>query len=479
MTKSHVTLCGELGAILIACASLGAAASVLAGDTSPGKPPAQPRASTNEAAAAVPNPAPVSTPEAAKNRAEQPVGGPLHGAQAMDAQLGQVSRWLPEVSNKNAPAGVDPQYWQALIPKDNQMTQERVALGRKLYFDTKLSKDGTVACATCHDVSRGFSDRRARSEGIRDQIGQRNSPVTLNAAFFSTQFWDGRAASLEEQALLPIVNPIEMGQPDGASVVKAIAGDAEYQAAFKAAYGRPVNYDDIGRAIASFERTLIFLDAPFDRFARGDKNAISADAAAGWALFNGKGRCVSCHQISSSSPIGTDNRFHNIGVSARHQDFEQLAKAALAALAKDSSKESLDQLALQTNLSELGRFVVTRNRSDIGAFKTSQLRNIGVTGPYMHDGSLSTLWDVIDHYNKGGEANPFLDGGIEPLALSEREINQLVEFMFTLTDVRLEEQNRSERTRQQQLAAAQRPFRDDNAAHRKLLQFEARASGKR
>jgi cytochrome c peroxidase len=398
----------------------------------------------------------------------------------MNEQLAQVDRLLAKKkASPAAPAGVDPEFWQALVPADNAITPERVALGRKLYFETKLSKDGSVACATCHDVSRGFSDRRARAEGIGDQVGQRNSPVTLNAAFFSSQFWDGRAATLEEQALLPIVNPIEMGLPDGAAAEKAIASDPEYQQMFKAAYGRAPNYDDIGRALATFERILIFLDAPFDRFARGDKNAISADAIAGWALFNGKARCVSCHQINSSSPIGTDNRFHNIGVSARHQDFEKLAKSALQALAKDSSKETIDQLALQTNLSELGRFVVTRNRADIGAFKTSQLRNVGVSAPYMHDGSLNTLWDVMDHYNKGGESNPFLDGGIEPLALTEKEIDQLVAFMFSLTDDRLAEDNAAELSRQKQLAASQRPFRDENLANRKVFQFEARVSGKR
>ena len=136
-----------------------------------------------------------------------------------------------------------------------------------------------MACATCHDVTRGFTDRRNTAEGISDQIGQRNSPTTLNAVFFSSQFWDGRAGSLEEQALLPIVNPIEMGQPNGAAVVAAIANDAEYQKAFQAAYGRAVTYEDIGRAIATFERTLVFVDAPFDRFARGDANAISRDAS--------------------------------------------------------------------------------------------------------------------------------------------------------------------------------------------------------
>jgi cytochrome c peroxidase len=396
----------------------------------------------------------------------------------MDKQLAELSK-LQQHAPSGVPAGIDPAFWKVLVPADNQLTPERVALGRKLYFDPRLSKDGTVACATCHDVTRGFTDRRSKAEGINDQIGQRNAPITLNALFFSTQFWDGRAATLEEQAKLPIVNPIEMGQPDGAAAAKSIASDPQYQSAFKTAYGRDVNYEDIGRAIAAFERTLVFLDAPFDRFARGDRDAISSDAIAGFELFMGKARCVSCHQISSSSPIGTDNRFHNIGVSARHQDFEALAKQALGALAKDSSKEALDQLALQTNLSELGRFVVSRNRSDIGAFKTSQLRNVGVTAPYMHDGSMNTLWDVVDHYNRGGESNPYLDGGIEPLALNETEISQLVAFMFTLTDVRLKDQNDAEQARQRQIANTQRPFRDEALATRKVFPFEARLSGKR
>lgn len=481
MTKSNVSLFGPgrvMGWIALASMTAGAS-SAWAGDTSPARQPAQEKPSTTAAAAAAPKPVQASNPAAAAAKEEPPVGGSLHGAQPMQTQLAQLERWLPRDPSMQAPAGVDPEFWRTLIPADNQITAERVALGRKLYFDPKLSKDGTVACATCHDASRGFADHRARAEGIRDQLGQRNSPVTLNAVFFSTQFWDGRAATLEEQAKLPIVNPIEMGQADGAAVVSALDQDAAYQAAFKAAYGRPVNYDDIGRAIATFERTLVFLDAPFDRFARGERNAISRDAVAGWALFQGKARCVSCHQISSGSPIGTDNRFHNIGVSARHQDFEQLAKAAQTALAKDSSKESLDQMALQTNLSELGRFVVTRQRADIGAFKTSQLRNIGVTGPYMHDGSMNTLWDVLDHYNKGGEANPYLDGGVEPLALTDQELDQVVAFLFTLTDVRLREQNDLEFAKQRKQASGQRPFRDENVAQRKQLSFEARASGKR
>lgn len=399
-----------------------------------------------------------------------------HGAQAMNTQLKRLDALIGPAAATKVPAGVNAAVWASLIPKGNTGSMEEVALGRELYFEPKLSRDGTVACATCHDVSRGFTDQRNTSEGIGDQVGRRNSPTTLNAALFSTQFWDGRSKTLEDQARLPITNPIEMGMKDESTAVAAIASDPKYVALFQKTYGRAPNMDDIARALAAFERTLIFLDAPFDRFLRGDDKAISADARAGWALFNGKGRCNSCHQMNTSNPLGTDNRFHNIGVSARHQNFEDLASKALAALAKDDSVDTIDRLALETDLSELGRFVVTRNRADIGAFKTQQIRNIGITAPYMHDGSLQTLWDVVDHYNKGGEVNAFIDGGIEPLNLSEDEVSQLVAFMFTLTDYRLMSDNDSELERQKTLAAKQRPIRDEKLATRDVLQFEARTS---
>jgi cytochrome c peroxidase len=397
----------------------------------------------------------------------------------MDRQTATVERWLGQKATLGPPAGIAPSFFYVLVPADDAMTQERVALGRKLYFEPRLSSDGTVSCATCHDTSRGLTDRRVTSEGVSGQVGHRNAPTTLNVLFFQTLFWDGRAADLEEQAKLPILNPIEMAQPNASSAVASISSDPAYQVAFLRAFGKPVNFDDMGRAIATFERTLVFMDSPFDRFVRGDVKAISEDARAGFALYNGKGRCAGCHQVSSSLPIGTDNRFHNVGVSARHQDFEALVQRALAALQKDSSAAAIDRLALGTDLSELGRFVVTRNRADLGAFKTPMVRNVGVTAPYMHDGSMKTLWDVMDHYNKGGEANPFLDGGIEPLALSEKEIDQLVAFMFTLTDDRLADQNASELERQRRIAQKERPFRDDDLAHRRTLVFERRASGKR
>ena len=400
-----------------------------------------------------------------------------HGAMPLDEQQKLLDKVLAAPA-AGVPRGIDGIAWTSIyIPADNVPNPDRIALGRKLYFDTRLSKDGTLACATCHDISRGFTDRRSVSEGIRDQLGKRSSPTVMNAALFQSMFWDGRAASLEDQAKLPVLNPVEMGHPDAASAMASINGDSAYQSLFQKAYGRAPNYEDVGRAIASFERTLIFLDAPFDHYLSGDTKAISPAAQRGLELFNGKARCVSCHMINSSNPLGTDNLFHNIGVSARKQNFEQLAQKGLAAIQANSDEQSLDKLALETDLSELGRFLVSRQRQDIGSFKTEQLRNVGLTAPYMHDGTLRTLWDVVDHYNKGGETNAYLDGGIEPLDLSESEINDLVAFMFTLTDKRFAEQNEAAFKEQQAIAAKQRPFRDDALAHRERLPFEERVMG--
>lgn len=422
--------------------------------------------------------APAATaPAATAPAATAPVspGQGTHGATPTSDQLRRLAQLVPAAAYSGTPPrNVDSVLWEYTVEKDNALNLARTKLGEKLYFDTRLSADGTVSCATCHDVNRGFVDRRNASEGIGGQVGRRNAPTTLNAAFFEVQFWDGRAKTLEDQAKLPITNPIEMGHKTPEDAVKAIAQDPEYQKAFQEAYGRGVNFDDLARAIASFERTLIFLEAPFDDFLRGNPNAISDDAKAGWALFNGKARCSTCHQFNSINPIGTNNKFHNIGVSARNQNFEALAARALAELAENDSQEAIDRLALETDLSELGRFVVTRNRSEIGAFKTQQLRNIGITAPYMHDGSLQTLWDVMDHYNKGGEPNLYLDGGMEPLNLSEREVNQIVAFMFTLTDTHFAADNQAEMNRQVALASQRRPFRDEDQAARKVLPFEHR-----
>ena len=408
------------------------------------------------------------TTEPTAPRAEIPFPG---SRTSMEAQGALVDNYRLYSDFDGAPPGIDPVAWELSIPDDNELNAARVALGRKLYFDTRLSADSSVSCATCHDAAMGFTDHRGGSEGIRGQVGRRNAPTTMNAALLETQFWDGRAPTLEEQAKLPIVNPIEMGHPSGEAAVAAIAGDADYGRMFQEAYGRAPNYEDIGRAIAAFERTLVFLDAPFDRFLAGETSALTEDARAGWALFNGKGRCVSCHTVSPTNPLFTDNRFHNIGIAARVESFPELARRARESLAQDDSTAAVERLALETDSSELGRFLVTRNDADIGAFRTPQLRNIGVTAPYMHDGSMQTLWDVMDHYNKGGEPSSHLDGGIVPLALTEREIAQLVAFMFSLTSERLDELNDREIVRQRDLALERRPFRDDALARRERIQF--------
>jgi len=409
----------------------------------------------------------------------QPPPSANHGAAPFEEQLKKLDALIAGVDPAVAPKWVDPVIWKALIPEDNAPNAARIALGRKLYFDPKLSKDGTVACATCHDVTRSFTDLRPASEGIGGKVGRRSAPTTMNAALQTSQFWDGRAATLEAQAILPIMNTIEMGRPDGKEVLAAIAADASYAPMFQAAYGRAPTFEDVGRAIASFERTLIFLDAPFDRWLRGEAGAISEDAKRGWLLFNGKARCQTCHQLNAANPLGTDGRFHNIGVSARHQDFAALAQKALDHLTKNGSTAAIDELALGSDTSELGRFVVTRIESDIGGFRTSQLRNIGITGPYMHDGTLTTLWDVMDHYNKGGEPNAYLDGGIEPLALSEAEIDQLVAFLFTLTDRRFVDANTRALDAQRARAKQHRPFRDDELAQRRKVTFTPAAPGRK
>ncbi len=402
-----------------------------------------------------------------------------HGDASAEQQLTALEQLKLPTDVTKPPAGLDAVIWAAYVPDDNKMTPERVELGRKLFFDTRLSHDNSVACSTCHDVTRGFTDQRAVSEGIDKQLGKRNAPTVLNAALLQTFFWDGRSPSLDHQARMPILNPVEMGMPDEASALKALQGVPEYAEAFKKAYGREMTYEDVGRAIAAFERTLVFVDSPFRRFVNGDETALSAQARAGFDLFNGKARCTACHQMNPSNPLGTDNRFHNVGVSARHQNFEELAQKALKALAEGASEQKLDELAVGTDLSELGRFMVTHNRSEIGSFRTPQILNVGITGPYMHDGSMATLWDVMDHYNKGGEANPFLDGGIEPLALSEEEIDQVVAFLFTLTDERFAAENQRQYDQQKATAQKSRPFRDEAMAMRKTLPFEQRVTPKK
>ncbi len=352
---------------------------------------------------------------------------------------------------------------RAVIPPDNPQTPEKIALGRKLFFDGRLSADGSVACASCHNPERAFTDGKPTSTGIHGRVGQRNAPTVLNALYNKTQFWDGRAKTLEDQAALPIVNSIEMGQPNLNAAVTRIAADDEYQKAFSRVFGRPVGGPDLLRAIASYERTLASFNSPFDRFIAGDKNAIDAAAQRGWDLFNTRARCNKCHALTETkrdATLFTDNDFHNIGIGIIRHNVVALTRQA-EQLVNSGDTAAIDRAALQTDMSALGRFLITKKESDIASFKTPGLRNLLITGPYFHDGSQETLWDVIDHYNKGaGLQNPYLDEDIQPLALKENEIDDLVAFLASLTSDDYNKPAVKELARQRALSRTQRPQRD-------------------
>jgi cytochrome c peroxidase len=350
-----------------------------------------------------------------------------------------------------------------VIPHDNPQTPEKIALGQKLFFDGRLSADGTVACATCHDPARAFTDGRPASIGIHGRAGQRNAPTVLNALYNKTQFWDGRAKALEEQAAFPIVNPVEMGQPSLDAAVATIAGVDEYQQGFRRAFGGPPNGPDLLRALASYERTLVSFDSPFDHFIAGDKNAIDDAAKHGWELFNTQARCNKCHALTETKrdvTNFTDNDFHNIGIGIIRHNVVALTRQA-EQLLDSGDAAAIDRAAIQTDMSALGRFLITKKEADTASFKTPNLRNVLVTGPYFHDGSQETLWDVMDHYNKGdGLKNPWLDEDIQPLALTERDIDDLVAFLASLTSPAYKEQGLKELARQRALSRTSRPQRD-------------------
>ena len=352
---------------------------------------------------------------------------------------------------------------RAVIPLDNPQTPAKVALGEKLFFDGRLSANGTVACSSCHNPQLAFTDGRPVSVGIGNRLGQRNAPTILNALYNVTQFWDGRAGTLEQQVIFPITNPVEMGQPNLDSAVARIAAITEYRRAFQTIFGRPINGGDLARAIASYERSQVAFDSPFDHFVAGDSSAIDASARRGWKLFNTQARCNKCHALTdtTSRPTTfTDNDFHNIGVGiVRHRVVEMAQQAQ--ELVEKGDTASIDRAAIISPMSAIGRYLVTRKPADIASFKSPDLRNVLVTGPYFHDGSANTLWDVMDHYNKGdGVENPYLDPDIQPLALTEQDIADLVALMASLTSPGYKELGVRELIRQRQLSLTSRPQRD-------------------
>jgi cytochrome c peroxidase len=303
-----------------------------------------------------------------------------------------------------APLGLPP----VPIPADNPPTAQTIALGRKLFYDTRLSKDNTLACASCHNPNLGFTDGRSLSLGVGGMKGVRNAPTLLNAAYSQLQFWDGRASGLEEQSADPIANPIEMNQTHKVSVSK-IGADPAYKAEFEQAFGPgPVTLEKIEKSLASFERTLLSGNSPFDRYEfGGDKKALTPGAIRGLAIFVDpkKGNCATCHTMDPTYALFTDGRFHNTGEGVNGEG----------------------------EFNDLGRFGQTKLEADRGAFKTPTLRNVALTGPYMHDGSLKTLKDVVAFYAGGGNSNPDLDKEIKAISLSGQDRADLVEFLQELT----------------------------------------------
>jgi cytochrome c peroxidase len=294
-----------------------------------------------------------------------------------------------------APLGLPPIAW----PKDNPYSLAKVELGRYLYFDRRLSIDETVSCASCHDPRFGYTDGAAVSSGIKAQKGGRSAPTVINRVYSLAQFWDGRSKSLEEQAKGPIANPIEMGMTHEA-VVDRLRGFSGYRLLFLRAFGSyTIDIDRVAQAIACFERTVLSGNSPYDRYKHGEKAAMTEQQVRGMDLFVNKAKCDQCHEGANF----TLNAFSNIGVG--------------------SDKPNPD----------VGRFAVTQNPKDWGAFKTPTLREIEHTAPYMHDGSLKTLDEVVEYYNKGGTANKNLDPAMKQLHLNEQDKKDIVAFMKALS----------------------------------------------
>jgi cytochrome c peroxidase len=303
-----------------------------------------------------------------------------------------------------APLGLPP----VPFPAGNPPTAETIVLGRRLYYDPALSLDNSVSCATCHAPEYGFSDGKSVSNGVQNKTGTRNSPTVLNSAYFEVQFWDGRAPSLEKQAEGPVQNPVEMAHTLK-GVEDRLNADPSYRDQFAAAFGSgPITYEMVAKAIATFERTVISGNSPFDRWKYGhDEHAVNDSAKRGFLVFTAKnkGNCAACHLVGQQTAMFTDNKFHNIGIGV------------------DLGKITDD-----------GRYAVTKMDSDRGAFKTPCLRNVALTAPYMHDGSLKTLKDVIDYYIGGGNSNQYLDKNVRVLDfLTGQERADLQAFLESLT----------------------------------------------
>lgn len=315
---------------------------------------------------------------------------------ATSAAPGVPPDTLPAELPLGVPAGLDS---ARPIPADNPLTEAKVRLGRRLFFDPILSSNGSIACASCHQPAHGFSSPTALAPGVGGKLGRRNVPSLLNRAYGKTFFWDGRDATLEAQSLRPIESPAEMGNTIAAAV-KRLQAHPAYPALFREAFGEPVSASNLAKAIASFERVLLSGNSRVDRFRAGDVAALNPAERHGLWLYESSGRCWQCH----SGPNFSDETYHNTGVSWGQSPID------------------------------LGRYEITKQEADRGRFKTPTLRALTATGPYMHDGSFKTLEEVVEYYNRGGGKNPHLDPIVQPLGLSKEDVHDLAAFLAALSD---------------------------------------------
>ncbi len=323
------------------------------------------------------------------------------------------------------------------VPKNNPISAEKIALGRKLFYDRRLSLNNTFSCAMCHIPEQGFSSNEmATAVGIEGRSVRRNSPTIYNIAYAELLFHDGRESTLEQQVWAPLLAHNEMGNPSVGYVVDKIKSLPDYQGLFEQSFAAQPNMLNIGQAIASYERGLNSADSPFDRWHFGmQQGAVPAAVKKGYQLFTGKAGCSSCHTIDSNYALFSDNRLHNTGIGYRESmgipastQKVQIAPGVFV----DVDMKDLASVS-EPKISDLGRYEITQNPQDRWKYKTPTLRNISLTAPYMHNGSLSTLADVLMFYNQGGVKNEGLDPLIKPLHLSKKEISDVVDFLKSLT----------------------------------------------
>lgn len=322
------------------------------------------------------------------------------------------------------------------IPANNPLTKEKITLGRQLFIDRRLSHNNTMSCAMCHVPEQGFTSYELGTAiGMQGRSLRRNSPTVYNVGYHLSLFHEGREPHLEDQVWGPLLTKVEMDMPSIGYVVEKVRQLPEYSSLFKAAFGAPVSAERIGQALASYQRTLVSGNARFDRwYYGGDKNALNKQEQRGFEVFTGKGRCSTCHLIGEKSALFTDHKFHNTGLGWERTMFPERSNYKVQ-LAPGIFVQVMGAMlkSFEPPQADVGRYEVTLDPKDRWAFKTPMLRNVAVTRPYMHDGSLSTLEDVVEFYDKGGVDNENKSPLLMPLKLDVAEKSALVAFMNTLT----------------------------------------------